>query len=273
MNLFEQKNYRKAFGTLFLARKETGGFSLQELAQRTRIQPSYLTNVTKERAHFSADQIFAIAEALALSPAETDYLQLLMEWERAEHPSRKKSLEARLQRDRQENLHAEKVLATAAPKLEGETLERYYLDPNVELLHLYLRTEGAPTETAAIARAWGLSPAYTAEILRFLDSTGLARRKGKGWKVEPVHQLLPRTSPLCKPQQALKRARAAEAMQRISPEKAYSFSGTLSMNEETRTQIQARFLVFLKECEKLVLASSRQGVYHLQFDLFPWIER
>ena len=83
--------------------------------------------------------------------------------------------------------------------------------------------------------------------------------------------MLPATSPLCKPQQMLKRVRAFEAIQKMNAAQVYSFSATVTMNEETKLRIQTRFVDFLKEIEQDVLASPSEDIYHIQFDLFPWL--
>ena len=247
------------------------GWSTALLAEKIRVQPSYLTNVIKERAHFSADQIHAIAFELGLSDDETQYLDLLMQWERAEFKSRKKSLHEQVQELRHKHIHADQQLLAPETALSDADKERYYLDPNIELIHLYLGVKGVPSEIGEIAQAWGLRSEYVVNIIAFLEKRGLIERVKKTWKVKPVHQMLSHESPLCKPQQILKRLRALDVLQRMQPERVYSFNGTLTMSEETRMQVQARFIEFLKECEELVLASPSEGIYNLQFDLFPWL--
>lgn len=272
-NLYRFDRYRPAFADLF-AKKRTlkQGWSTALLAERIGVQPSHITNVIKERNHFSSDQIYAIGGELGLTEEEMAYLDLLMEWERAEHPQRKQQLLTQIQSQRDQKLRVEKELKIQSLKLSSEENEKYYLDPNVELLHLYLGTKGVSVEAEQIARRWDLPVGYVAEILDFLQNVGLAEIKRGRWVVKPIHQLLPTSSPLCRPQQMLKRLRVMEVIQKTSPNEVYAFSGTLTMTEDTKLQIQARFVEFLKEIEKEVLMSEPENIYHLQFDLFPWIQ-
>jgi len=274
MNLFESPHYRKAFEHLFSPKMMdmSRHRSLAQLAVSAHIQPSYLTNVIKGRAHFSSDQIYALGDELGIRPEETEFLILLMEWERTSHSRRKERLAERIENLRQQNLRAEKYITAPQTVLKNEDLERYYLDPNVELLHLFLGTESCPQGIDQIAQVWGFSKEYVHEILNLLESLKLIVRKGKWWTTRIAHQHLPRESPLCKPQQMLKRLAALHALQKMPSHRAYTFSASVTMTEQTRLEIQSRFLEFLKQCEDLVKGSAPQELFQIQFDLFPWID-
>ena len=273
MIVFEFNHYRKAFDQLFKQQKKLMGarWSMARLAEQTGIQASYLTNTIKGRAHFSSDQIFAVGEQLGLNEREIDYLNLLMQSERATHPKLKKQLSQQLHQFRDINLRAEKIIETQESPLGETDKAKYYLDPYNELLHMYLDIDGAPVEIANIAKVWQLPESKVAQILSFLQQTGLVRLKGSKWQVESIHQHLSRNSYLTPPAQLLKRVKAMETVQRLPREKVYSYIGTFTASEDTKREIQARFLEFLKQCDKLIKDSRPKEIYHLQFDLFPWI--
>ena len=272
MNIYSFDSYRKAFTALFEAQRDLRpGWSSAALAEKIGVQPSHLTNVIKERNHFSSDQIFSLGAELGLTEEEMSYLDLLMEWERSTFSPRKAKVLAAIQKIRDKKLRAEHQIHAKEPALTLQDSQRYYLDSNIELLHFYLGTKNAPSATEDIAAIWGLSSDYVAEILQFLQRTDLIEWKKNKWNVKSTHQYLSPRSPLCKPQQMLKRLRALEVIQNSAAEQVYSFSGTLSMSEDTRLFIQGRFVEFLKDLERAVLDSPPHHLYHLQFDLFPWL--
>lgn len=272
MIVFEFTNYRKGFGKLFKQQKKLRGarWSLSKLGDKIGIQASYLTNVTKERAHFSSDQIFSICEQLELSESETDFLNTLMQMERATHPRLKKQLTDQLALIRNENLRPEKLIKTQESPLSELDRSKYYLDPMIELMHMYLSLDHAPIEISAMAKTWQLPENRISGIITFLQNVGLIKLSGSKWKVESLHQHLSRDSYLTQPQQMLKRMKAFEVIQKHPKEKVYSYMGTMTASEDTRAEIQIRFLNFLKECEPLIRASASKEIYHIQFDLFPW---
>ena len=273
MIIFEYNNYRRAFDQLFKQQKKLLGnrWSLAKVAEQTGIQASYLTNTVKGRAHFSSDQIFALGESLALSEKEIDYLNVLMQFERATHPKLKKQLSEQLAGLKNDNLRVDKVINTQENMLGDTEKSKYYLDPYNELLHMYLNVEGAPTEIAALAKLWQLPEQKVKEVITFLQQVGLIRIKGNKWQVESLHQHLSRDSYLAQPNQILKRMKAIEVIQKLPKDKIYSYVGTFTATEETKNEIRALFLEFMKKCEPLIRNSRAKGIYHLQFDLFPWL--
>ncbi len=272
MIVFEFTNYRKGFRKLFQQQKKLRGarWSLSKLGDKIGIQASYLTNVTKERAHFSSDQIFSICEQLELSNSETDFLNTLMQIERATHPRLKKQLAEQLTHIRNENLRPEKVIETQESPLSESDRSKYYLDPMTELLHMYLSLDHAPIEISAIAKTWQLPEKRIIDIISFLQGVGLITLAGSKWKVESIHQHLSRDSYLTQPHQMLKRMKAFEVIQKHPKENVYSYMGTMTASDDTRAEIQVRFLNFLKDCEPFIRASASKDIYHIQFDLFPW---
>lgn len=273
MTIFQFESYRKAFSSLFKAQRDINpSWTASELAEKIRVQTSHLTNVIKERSHFSSDQIFSIGAELGLSKEETEYLDLLKDWERAEFPPRREKLQSQIRQIRDRNLRAKNELLAKELELTPESTEKYYLDPNVQLIHFFLGTKDAPAEADEIGALWGFSTEYVADILRFLQKMGLIELKRNKWIVHRTHIQLHPESTLAKPHQLLKRMRINETLQKSSADESYTFSGTLTMTEDTRLFIQGRFVEFLKEIEKTVIDSPSHHIYHLQFDLFPWLK-
>ncbi len=273
MIIYEFRNYRKAFDQLFKKQKKLMGnrWSLAKVAEQTFIQPSYLTNTIKGRAHFSSDQIFALGEQLGLKEIEIEYLNLLMQFERSTHPKLKKQLNEQLEKIRNENMRVDKVINTAESPLGEIEKAQYYLDPIIELVHMYLNIDGVPTEIASIAKIWQLQEKKVAEVIHFLQQVGLVRLKGSKWQVESIHQHLSRDSYLTVPQQILKRMKALETIQKLPKDKAYSYMGTFTATEEVKDEIRTLFLDFMKKAEPRIRNSRAKDIYHIQFDLFPWI--
>lgn len=273
MKLYKHTHYRPAFAELFAdQRKVKPSWSMAALAAQMGVRPSHLTNVLKERSHFSADQIYAICEELELADEDSRYLNLLMEWERSANAKRKEKLHQDIQKIRDQKLRLAKQLKAKPMEMTSSDSEAYYLDPNVEFIHLFLGTKNAPSSTKAIAELWQLDADYVGGIVQFLINKGLVQLQRGRWSVKPIHQLLPTSSPLCRPQQVLKRLRMLDIIQKKSRDEIYAFNATLTMTEDTKLAIQAKFVDFLKEVESAVLESESENIYHLQFDLFPLLK-
>ena len=270
MEVLSKSDYREAFSELFGLRKQSLGqkWTLSSLAKRVGLQASYLTNVVKGRAHFSADQIYAVCESLGLSDVETEYLVLLMELEKSAHAPRKAKLQSEIEELRRKHL-SRYVQEEAAP-LSADDLQAYYLDPNLELLHFYLGLKSKDQSPETVANALGISSEQVLEGIQFLSSRGLIKKHNSRWVRGVIKQHLSEDSSLCKPNQQLLRFKALNQLQNTAKERKYSFMATVSMDEDSRLKIQSAYLQFLKQARKIVEDAEPDEVYQIQFDLFPW---
>ncbi|MCB0406737.1 MAG: DUF4423 domain-containing protein [Bdellovibrionales bacterium] len=274
MDIFGYTEYRKAFADLFSHLKEMRGqrWSIALLAKNLGIQASYVTNVTKERAHFSADQIHMIGESIGLSNLETEFLVLLMEWERSTFLQRKKQLKKQIAEFQHRHLSSQRYVESNKLSLSDTDLQTYYLDPHIELIHLYLGLPGKSQNEKDIAGIFHLSPESVGQIIDFLQSKKLIEFQNGRWVRHRIQQHLSAESPLCQPHQQLVRFQTIEKLGRLEKQDLYTFMATVTMDEDTRLQIQAQFLKFLKKAESLVKSSKPKGIYQLQFDMFPWFK-
>lgn len=272
MELLSKSDYRQALEELFQLKKQRLGqkWTLAALAKKIDLQPSYLTNVTKGRAHLSADQIHAIGSALDLSEVEIDYLVLLMEIEKSNFTQRRKKLQLQIEEMRRAHLTSAQYIPTQELQLSDEDKLYYYLDPNVELLHFYFGLKNKSQKIEDIAKALSVPEEFVDKTIEFLSSRKLIELKHGRWVRGSISQYLPENSLLCKPSQQLLRFKALDRLQKIPKEKKYAFMATVSMNEEARFEIQAAYLEFLEKARKIVQNSEPEEVYNIQFELFPW---
>ena len=106
-SLLSSNDYRNCIQSGIERFRTAAPLTYAELAKDSQIQTTYLTNVLKGRAHFNADQIFAVTHRLGFSTQEQDYCLLLLEWERTQNLKRRNLLKSRLDLIRNENLKTE----------------------------------------------------------------------------------------------------------------------------------------------------------------------
>lgn len=275
MNIYAYDSYIEAIAAVVDARKQAGhALTLSQLAQVCQMQPSYLTNVLKGRADFNTDQLARVCDQLEISFEENEFLALLLELKKTAFDKRRKYLESKIKTIKNQHLRAEKHITAKTVDLTPEQQDKYYLDPYIQLLHIYLGSHEGSTSIEMLAQKFSMQKSHVAKVLQVLEDIGYIKRasgnpKGKiDVLVEGRH--LPRESPLLKPHHALMRIKSIDQMQRLPQDLAYSFSATISTEPEVRTQIQAEFLKFLKAAEKLVMSHESGTLYQINFDLFPW---
>jgi uncharacterized protein (TIGR02147 family) len=271
MSLYQYKSYTEALAARFKQRKlSSPGLTLSGLAQQCMMQASYLTNVLKERADLNSDQLYRLCELLGLDVDEADYMQLLLELKKTGYDKRRRDLDKKIDKIQRSNLRAEKNISTPVITLKSEQAERYYLDPHIQIVHIYLSIPKAKKTLEDLAQKFSLSHKRMAEILKVLQDIGYIRKTAKAYELLVSGRHLPRESPLLRPHQQLLRLKSLEQILSLSDESVYSFSATISTSPETRSQLQNEFLKFLNAAEKLVKKSNPEKLYQINFDLFPW---
>src|SRR5690606_36988841 len=80
------------------------------------------------------------------------------------------------------------------------------------------------------------------------------------------------TSPIFNAYRKLLLLKCNEQLDKLAPEKKYSFSVSFSTTPQIRQEIQEAFLSFLKTVQKRVQKGAETEVYQMNFDLFTWSE-
>lgn len=271
MSIYQYDSYTDAITAIFQQRKsEDSTLTLSGLAQKCLMQPSYLTNVLKGRADLNSDQLYRLTELLKLTSAESDYLLVLLEFKKCQYDKRKKELSQKIHKQRSTHLRAEKNISAKTMPLTAEQSERYYLDPYVQLVHIYLTIPNGKKTLEELATKFSVSPSRMEQVINILEELKFISKKGKKYELLIEGRHLPRESNILKPHQQLLRLKSLEQIQALSQEQSYCFSATISTSPEVRTQLQGEFLKFLKAAEKLVKSSKPEKLYQINFDLFPW---
>jgi len=269
-SFYETDDYRIILGKLIQGQKKNK-LSLTQIANDSGIQASYLSSVVNGKTHLSQDQLFAICGLLKLSDTETDYLLLLLDWERSGFHSRKAVLKKKIDELRDNGLRIEKILSIKGKKVEAAP-DAYYLDPHVAILHLYLEGHSSKQDIAGISQDLRLSANKVQDILQILKSLGLIKKVEDRWQVQKHDFHLSSDSPIVKMNQLAFRSLAIERILSLPASKHYSFGATISLSEEDATQIRVEFLKFIDRCQAIVSESNSTKLMQLNFDLFPWVE-
>lgn len=271
MNIFEYLNYRMALKKLTSEwkKREPNG-TLGSLAEAARIQPPYLTNVLKERAHLNTDQLFLICKAMGLSEDESHYLQLLLEADRTGLAERKKKLIEQIEEIQKQQLKTNTRLKAKTIEVTDDSFNRYYLNPDLQLIYAFLGVERFKNNLKLIAENLGLEREDLDKCIQELIQLGFLKSSSAGLeKVHPrIH--LGSDSPVTKAQQQLLKMRGAQQLLRAPAERRYSFLVNFTADEPTREFIQREFIRYLQAVEERVGSAESQHVYQMSFDLFPW---
>lgn len=272
MEFFKLDDYRQCLRwALERLRSRGERITAASLAEAARIQGPYLSKVLAGQADLNEDQLYLVAKRLRLSSDENHYFTLLFRLAKAQVAERRKEIRASIDEFRDEiaspakNRNAEKLL------VESDAFARYYLNPYMQIVHMYLTIPKWRANPSQLAEALGLASERMTEILATLEALGIIELRSGSYHVLKEQLHLPRSSPLCNPQQALMKVAGVERSRTLSTERVYSFSAAFSANEKARRRIQEEFAEFLAKVESIVREAPSEEVYQVGFDLFPWM--
>jgi uncharacterized protein (TIGR02147 family) len=272
VRVFRYLDYRKFITDEVNKRKRLGDkVNFTYLSRETGIQNTYLTNVLKGRAQLSSDQLYAVGRALRLKDDEVDYLLLLLDWERSSDKARRSKLLERIERLQSQRLETVNNLSVERMELNEIDQAKYYMDPYIQIVHIMLGLEGRSGHPEEISKALGLSKKKMNEILNILENAGFIQVDKEGnIRREKTKIHLPKSSPLCRPNQVLLRTKSIDHISKLAESAHESVSITFSADDDSYREIHQEFIRFLKRTEKIVQKTERKRAYQINFDLFPW---
>jgi uncharacterized protein (TIGR02147 family) len=270
-NVYEYLSYRKWMKDQASEwKKRSPSHTLARLSELAQVQAPYLTNVLKERVHLNADQFFAVANVFALNADEFQYGQTLLEWERSSHPKRKEVLQSKLDEIKKRKLKTETHLQAKTVNATADELTRFYLNPELQLIHAFFGVEKYAKNIDLIARSLNLDLVQVEALVKELIDLGFLKSTSSGFEKTKKSIHLSKTSPLCRPQQLLMHHRSLQQLQMLPESERYNFAVLFTADPETRETIHREFLKFLSTIEETVRKAPSEEVYQMHFDLFPW---
>ncbi len=270
-DIFNYLDYRKLIkDRVKLSKKGQRGWTLQRLAERAAIQPPYLTNVLKERAHLNSDQLYNVSKNLGLNSEEIRFSLLLLDWERSANEERRTNLKNEIEAIRKQKLKTETHLKAEKVDPSLEDLTRFYINPELQLVYAFLGIEKYAGDLKLIAERLGIAVEQVQEYVAELKDLGMVQVAHKGVEKTKKRLHLPKDSALCSPQQMLMHYRALQHLQQLPGGEKYNFMVTFTADEETRERVQQEFMMFLGKIEQLVKEAPSKEVYQMHFDLFSW---
>ncbi len=272
MNLFEHEDYRVALKwAAELWKKARPGRTYLKLSQAGGVHAPYFSNVLKEKAHLSSDQLFAILQYMGHAHDEMEYMLLLLEQDKCVLDGRKKALRLQLQKIKEKQEKTESSLKVEVIAPTDDYLSRYYLDNTIRLVYAFMGIPDFANNPQKIAESLNFSEKTVQEAIVYLLDVKLIERDESGRLQKTKTQMhLPRQSHLFEAQRKLFLYRCLEHQDRTRNSTDYNFGVTFSATSETKEKIKKKFLEFLNDIQPLVNEAEAEEVFQMNFDLFNW---
>ncbi len=260
------RNYRTTIKAMVEA-KIAGGedYSFAKLATGTRIQRTFLSQVTNLKQHLSNDQLFAIAKALKINAEVYDHLVLLSEWERCKFPARKAHLELKLK-------SLEKHLEGPMPSggiagIQPDAWDDYFCDPMAEAVFRFLSIARYRNEPGLIRDRLGLSSKRWQEICKTLLACELIEdRQGLYFPIKPGFYAQEQ-SPEEKIRHILARLKVTEQKLKQRNIDDFLYNWWIMCSPQNKKQLKIEYLNLIERIYRESLLVPAEDVYQLSVDL------
>jgi len=244
------------------------------IADFIKVQKTYVSRVFRKQAHFSADQLFLCCQYLRLNPEETNYLLLLLDHERAAVKGRRSILLGQIHQIQQEKtkIQNHSKATMVAPQSNPNYLE-YYMDPRTPLVHTYFHINSYRTNPNKIGQALQITEMQFNQILDVLKQSKIIEWNSvtKTYDLKVSHLHLTKESPLSFPAEQLTRIMVLDHLKKLRKDQRFYYSFTFAADEKTRKHVHQEFLKFLRATEPEIKAAPSEEIFHMSFDLFPWM--
>ena len=273
MNIFSSLSYRDIIKKIILERKKIdSSYNFQNLANVIRVQKTYLSNCLKGKADLNLDQLYMVCEFLKLNSDQTQYLELLLNYERSGLKDRRDKLLSMIKAMQAKYDKTDQYISARKITVDSEGVYQYYLDPIHQIVHVSLAIEKYRTNLQLLARDINVPVFRIMNSITTLEKLGIISKSGKEVKVIQDSLHLPADNPIYKTWRNELKNLSMQKLRNLKAESSYSFAVVFAATEDTRRFIQGKFFDFLKEIEPVAQAAESENAYYMNFDLFPWME-
>ncbi len=264
-SIYEYRDY-KVYITDLIENDPSGGRGKRkDLANAMSCQVSHVTNVLSGDGHLNPEQAHAASEFFGLSPLETEFLLMLIQYSRAATQNLKRFFE-KLLNEKQEKNTALKNRLKMPDSMKTEEESRYYSSWQVGAIHVLLSIAEFQTREA-IAKKLNLPIKRVDEILIFLVETGLAKKDGQLYTILRSQLHLDKTSPLISKHHSNWRMRSILSLDQIESDHLH-YSSVFTLSKKDYGKVRELLSNALTESFKIITASPEEESAVICLDMF-----
>lgn len=264
--IFDAQDYRQFLEAAlsFDAYGKRGGKS--DLAKYLKCESSFISQVLKNRIHFSLEHGIKVARFLRLSAKERQYLLLLIQRDRA-GSAELRDFFAEQAQAMQDDMTSIKAQIRVKGKVGKESQTEYYSMWWYSAIHMLCAFDHTRTPEA-IATKLNLEINVVKDVLNFLESVNLVRKSAaETYEIATERVHVPSDSPLVTRHHLNWREKLIEHLQRPQP-KDLHYSSIIGISQQDGETIRRMILDFIAAKEKVLEASPSEKPYVLLLDFF-----
>jgi uncharacterized protein (TIGR02147 family) len=267
IDIFEYIDYRKLLKDLYNERRaENKCFSYRYIAQKVGFSSAgFFANIIQGKRNISPEFIFGFARVFKLKKSETEYFELLVNFDQAKNHEQKKYYFEKI-------LSSKKSKIKITEKQQYEFYSRWHYTAVREVLDIY-KFNGEDYAELAKMVSPAITTAEAKKAIELLLGMGFIRKNKDGWfeQVDPfistgyeaqsvaITNFLVSTIDL-----------ARQAVDRYPRDRRSMSALSFSISSEGYKAIDERLKTFRREILEIAKADkNKDRIYHVNFQIFP----
>ena len=265
VSIYNYRDYKRYFVDLIAGSKDGPRGKRRALAESIGCQVSHVTNVLSGDAQFSQEQAEAAARFFGQNPRETEFLLIMVQFNRAGTASLSQFYKKLLD-EKQEKHTTLKKLLNMPDELKSENEALYYSSWHFGAVHVLLSIPEYQTREA-VSTKLNLPLEKIDEILNFLTESRLAEKIGQRYILNRSTIHLDNSSPLITKHHTNWRLRTIIGLdKRDNSHFHYSSAVTLSHNDYAK--VREILTKALTASLKVITSSPEEEIAVLCMDYF-----
>lgn len=267
---FEFKSY-KTFLRKLLDQAENRGL-MSRLSEAADCQRPYLSKVLQHdsEVQLTPDHMYGICEYLGLSEAESNFLKLLLEHERASNAKYRQSLEKRIAHAKAQHLNLKNQTGKEQVSTGADPMAFYYSYWLYAALHVAVSIPGVQT-TAKLASKFSLPESMIENHLLSLEKAGLVKKNRDKWNWQSGDIHLEKDSYWILPHHMNWRNQAVQDIALRIPD-ATHYSVVQSISSTDFEVLRLKIVEWIKQFQKVSSPSAPEELVCLNLDFFKIIQ-
>jgi uncharacterized protein (TIGR02147 family) len=267
-SIFNYDDYRKYLREWIQKQPKRGRGILTAWSQLLRIETSVMSQILSGKRELTPDQTFELQTFMGLGELESDYLNILVQIERATTQKLKVHLKKKQEKLKQESLQLSKRLKKELT-LSEEQKSIFYSSWLYSAVRLATSLKD-PQNIDSLSERFQIEREKTLDILNFLMSAGLILEDMGTYKMGPQRTHLEKSSPFINKHHANWRLKALQRSENLSAEELM-FTGPLSISKKDFLFIREELVQLISKVSNTVKDTEAEELAVFEVDLF-WLK-
>jgi uncharacterized protein (TIGR02147 family) len=267
LSVFDFANYREYLTEWIKSRGSQGYGQKGRIAAALGVSSSLVSQILKGEKTLTPDQSSDLCDYLGLNDIESDYLHLLVEFDRAGSTRYREKLKRKIKSVQEESRRIGKRVPRQK-ELSDEQKAIFYSSWVYTGIFNLIAVPGR-NEPTAIAEALQLEPGIVHRVLRFLVENGICVETKEGLTFGPASIHVDNDSPFVNKHHQNWRVQALQHMERKRDSDIF-FTSPMSLSREARNEIRTLLPNVIQDVMKISGPSPSETTACLNIDWFEY---